>query len=360
MKQEATILLEKVLTGQRLSVDQSLFLFDNASPAELAFYADRKKRQNNGNIVYYIQNHHIEPTNVCVFQCKFCAFSVDERTKGWSKNYEQIIEEVSQLDTSIRELHIVGGSNPEYDVVFYSRLLRGIRQLRPDMHIKAFTAAELNYMATLAETDVKHILMQLKDSGLDSIPGGGAEIFDDQVRRQICPDKVNAEQWLETHRTAHQQGILSNATMLYGHLESLKQRFEHMELLRTLQDETHGFQAFIPLKYKNKNNQLSNITETGMVEDLKMFALSRLFFDNILHLKVYWPAFGKDFALLAITVGADDFDGTINNSTKIYSMAGADETEPSITAGEVCYLIENTGYQPVERISGYEDSFLKV
>lgn len=345
-------LLEQILNGQRARTDQAQLLFEHTSLPQLIFYADQVRRKLHGANTYFIHNYHIEPTNICVFQCKFCSFFADSRENGWAKSHEEIIQEVAQLDSEICELHIVGGSNPDYNLEFYSRLLSEIRRLRPDLHIKAFTASELNYFATLSGKDVKDVLLQLKDSGLSSIPGGGAEIFDDQVRKEICPDKINAQRWLEIHRTTHLLGLHSNATMLYGHKEALQQRFEHMEMLRHLQDETRGFKAFIPLKYRNTNNLLSEIPETGIIEDLKMFAISRLFFDNIPHIKVYWPAFGKQFALMALLSGADDLDGTIHNSTKIYSMAGAEESEPEMSGEEARKMITCAGLIPVERKPG--------
>ncbi len=354
MNSEVTSVLNACIKGQRLSVDESVFLFHNASPALLGMYAHTMKIQRNGQNVYFVKNFHIEPTNVCVFQCKFCSFSVSEKNKGWSKSHDEIISEILQLDSSVREIHIVGGSNPEYNILFYSELLKQIKTLRPDVHIKAFTAAEISYMSKLSGYDIVKTLAILKESGLDSMPGGGAEIFDDGVRKQICPDKINAQQWLDIHRDAHEQGIRTNATMLFGHLENLNQRFAHMQLLRQLQDQTRGFNAFIPLKYKNMNNALKNVSETSIIEDLKMFALSRLFFDNIEHLKVYWPAFGKQFSALAIVFGADDLDGTIENSTRIYSMAGAEDQSPIMTEAEAETMIRNTGQLPVERDAMYQ------
>jgi len=353
MKQQIENILEDCILGNRLSVEESILLFEHSSLSQLGYYADLIRKKKNNLSTYFVRNYHIEPTNVCVFQCKFCAFSVADKKQGWSKSHDEIIAEVSQLAHEVRELHIVGGSNPEFNLGFYANLLLSIKNIRPDIHIKAFTAAEINYLAQLEATDIQNILNTLKTNGLNSLPGGGAEIFDDTIRNQICPDKVNAKQWLTIHQCAHQMGLKSNATMLYGHLESLRQRFSHMEMLRNLQDETGGFQAFIPLKYRNKNNALKNIEETQIIEDLKMFAISRLFFDNIDHLKIYWPAFGKQFAMLTLSFGADDLDGTIQNSTRIYSMAGAAEDTHEMTEDEARVLIINSGYIPVERDALY-------
>jgi aminodeoxyfutalosine synthase len=346
-------LLEQIDKGHNPSVDEIMVLYEHAHLPQLMLFADRKRRFLNANNVYYVKNYHIEPTNICVFQCRFCSFSAPNKQTGWAKSHNEIIEEVNTLGPEISELHIVGGSNPEYDLNFYANLLREIKRIKPQLHLKAFTAAEIHYMAELAGMDIKQVLQTLKLSGLNSMPGGGAEIFDDAVRKQICPDKINANLWLQIHRTAHELGIPSNATMLFGHLETPRQRFEHMELLRLLQEETKGFNAFILLKFKNMNNKLSGISETGFVEDLRMFALSRLFFHNIIHLKVYWPAFGKEFAQLALSAGVDDLDGTIDNSTKIYSMAGAEEQLPSMSETQACEMIRNAGFVPVLRDALY-------
>jgi len=346
-------ILKKLENHSRLSVDDAEFLYENADLSELAVYADTFKRKLNSDLVYFINNYHIEPTNVCVYQCRFCSFSAREGITAWSKSVEEILEEVRSLDESITELHIVGGSNPQYDLKFYSQLLRQIKETKPNIHIKAFTAAEVSYFAQLSKTSSAEVIRELKASGLDSMPGGGAEIFNETVRNQICPDKISGQRWLEIHEEAHQEGLTTNATMLFGHLETIRHRIEHMELLRSLQDKTRGFQAFIPLKFRNSNNQLSNIKESGATDDLKLFALSRLFLDNINHIKIYWPAFGKNFASLALGFGADDLDGTILNSTKIYSMAGAEDQHPEMTVTEAIHLIKSCGFQAVLRDSKY-------
>ncbi len=353
MNDETEKLLKYCLEGGQLSVNQCVYLFENASLSQLAWSAHKIRTQKNKNIVYFVQNQHIEPTNVCVFQCRFCSFSVVSKEKGWSKSHAEIIQEVKQLNNSVKELHIVGGANPDYNLDFYSLLLKEIKKLRPDIHIKAFTAAEIQYMSQLDNIGTETVLATLKEAGLNSMPGGGAEIFNPDIRSQICPDKLNAQQWLSIHNKAHLLGIPSNATLLYGHLETPLQRFEHMEMIRNLQKETGGFNAFIPLKFKNRNNQLSYIQETGIIEDLKMFALSRLFFNNIEHLKVYWPAFGKQFASIVLAFGADDLDGTIQNSTKIYSLAGSDEENPEMSCDEAKTIIQSAGFMPVERDALY-------
>ncbi len=345
---------KKIHQGKRITIDDAVFLWEHFSLGELADYADALRRILNGSDVYFINNYHIEPTNVCVYQCRFCSFSARGDVSGWSKTADEILEEVSSLDEMIRELHIVGGSNPEYDLNFYSALLQQIKHIRPDLHIKAFTAAEISYFSKLSNLPVSDVIHRLQQSGLDSMPGGGAEIFDDTVRSHICPDKISGKRWLEIHEEAHRIGLVTNATMLYGHLETIRNRFEHLSLLRELQDKTGGFQAFIPLKFRNLNNQLSNIKESTAIDDLKMFAISRIFLDNFKHLKIYWPAFGKNFASLALGFGADDLDGTILNSTKIYSMAGAEDQNPEMTVNEAITMITACGFKPVLRNSLYQ------
>ncbi len=354
MSSEQTRILDKCIHGLRITVEEALFLYRNSTTGQLGFYADIIRRKKHNNKAYYIRNYHIEPTNICVYGCKFCSFSVSEKAFGWEKKYDDIIEEVKRLPPDIKELHITGGSNNTYNLEFYSTLFKNIKIIRSDIHIKGLSASEIHYISQISDKQYSYVLKKLKDSGLDSIAGGGAEIFAQNIRNQICCNKLNAEQWLDIHRTAHIQQIKSNATMLYGHIETVKQRFEHKELIRQLQDETKGFSAFIPLKFRNKNNKLSHLNETKNIEDIKMFALSRLFFDNIKHLKVYWPAFDKQFASLAISFGADDIDGTIENTTKIYSMAGGEEKNPAMTVVDLCNIIRTAGYEPQERDSKYQ------
>jgi len=347
-------IINKILNKTRISIEDCLYLYNNSSLSQLGFLANNIKEEINGKNIYYIHNYHIEPTNICVYNCKFCSFSAKKYSEGWEKTEKDIIEEVNALSPKIRELHIVGGANPKYNLNFYSKLLAKIKSIRPEIHIKAFTAAEIEYMSKLNSISYIDVLKTLKDSGLNSIPGGGAEILDDNIRKEICKEKLNSQRWIDIHNSAHKLGITSNATILYGHIESLRNRFEHLNLIRNLQDETNGFQTFIPLKYKTKNNNLNIDKETNIIEDLKMFALSRIFLDNFKHIKIYWPAFGKNFAQLAINFGADDLDGTISNSTKIYSMAGADELNPNMTEEEAINIIKITGNNPIERNSLYE------
>ncbi|MBU0766047.1 MAG: CofH family radical SAM protein, partial [Bacteroidetes bacterium] len=277
-------------------------------------------------------------------------FSRKINEKGnWNLSLDEIEETARRLPDDIRELHIVGGVHPDHDIHYYGTMIKRIRELRPEIHIKAFTAIELDYMIRKAGLEIGEGLEILKQYGLDSIPGGGAEIFAKDVRLQLCSKKSTAELWLGIHEAAHKAGIPSNATMLYGHIENYGHRIDHLLQLRNLQDKTGMFNAFIPLKYRKKNNSLSHIGETPLLDDIKTFAISRIFLDNIPHIKAYWPMIGKENAALLLSFGADDLDGTISDSTRIYSMAGAEEQKPSMTIDEITGLIKRSGFLPVER-----------
>jgi aminodeoxyfutalosine synthase len=255
----------------------------------------------------------------------------------------------------ITEVHIVGGVHPKMNLYFFEELLQKIKEHRPQIHIKGFTAVELDYMFRKAKVSREEGLKILHSAGLDSLPGGGAEIFDHEIREQICADKVDAEGWLEIHKTAHRLGMHSNATMLYGHIEEYKHRIDHMDLLRKLQDEAHGFNTFIPLKFRNKNNDMSNIPESSVIEDMKMYAVARLYMDNFPHLKAYWPMLGRQNAQLTLSFGVDDLDGTIDDSTKIYSMAGSEEQNPTLTTTQLVTMIRQVKREPVERDTLYNE-----
>jgi aminodeoxyfutalosine synthase len=252
------------------------------------------------------------------------------------------------------EVHIVGGVHPERNVWFYRDLLKAIRQAAPGLHIKAFTAVEIDQMCKMAGMTLVEGLTLLREAGLDSMPGGGAEIFDETLRAEICPDKASSSEWLHIHGTAHSLGIPTNATMLYGLKENYHHRIDHLNRLRELQDRTGGFNAFIPLKFRRANNLYASRQETTVVEDLKNFAVSRIFLDNIPHLKAYWPMIGKQVAQLSLSFGVDDLDGTIDDSTRIYSMAGAEEKYPSATSGELAGMVRRSGFVPAERNTLYE------
>jgi aminodeoxyfutalosine synthase len=344
---------QKVIHGERISIREGILLFEKAELAFIGLLADLIRTKKNGNQVYYIRNYHIEPTNICVNKCRFCSYSHHFSPKKWELTQEDILEEVKNQDPSVREVHITGAVHPDRDIFYYGELLRKIRILRPDIHIKAYSAVELDYMIRKAKINIEQGLLFLRECGLDSIPGGGAEIFDEKIRKEICGMKSTSESWLKIHETAHGIGIPSNATMLYGHLESYSHRIEHLDRLRQLQDKTGGFNAFIPLKFRNSNNEMSGISEVSVTEDMRMFAIARIYLDNFPHLKAYWPAVGKKMAQVALSFGVDDLDGTINDTTQIYSLAGAEEHNPSMTVSEMGGLIREAKRVPVERDSLY-------
>lgn len=347
---------EKVKALQRIEVEEGIYLFENASLPLLGSMANFVREQKNGNLTYFNRNFHIEPTNICVFDCKFCSYSrlLKQKEEGWELTEAQILEKVRSYDGQpITEVHIVGGVHPKMGLQYFADLIRKIKEIRPDIHVKAFTAVELEYMCRKAKVSYREGLQILKDHGQDSLPGGGAEIFDEEIRAKICEDKCSSAQWLEIHETAHSLGMRSNATILYGHIESYAHRIDHMNRLRQLQDKTGGFQTFIPLKFRNQGNQMSDIPEVTVVEDLKMYAVSRIFMDNFPHLKAYWPMIGRTTAQLSMSYGVDDLDGTIDDSTKIYSMAGSEEQNPALSTEQLVELIKQGNRTPVERDTLY-------
>ncbi|MCA6461853.1 MAG: aminofutalosine synthase MqnE [Chitinophagaceae bacterium] len=342
----------KILQGERLNENEGLVLFEKGSLSFLGMLANHVREKKHGDRTYFNRNFHIEPTNVCVFNCAFCSYSrgYANREEGWELSIEQMMHIVKSYDGKpVTEVHIVGGVHPKMNMTFFLELLRSIKAHRPDLHIKAFTPVELDYMFRKAKLTVREGLEQAHAAGLDSLPGGGAEIFHPEIRTKICDDKVNAEGWLEIHRTAHQLGMHSNATLLYGHIESYWHRIDHMERLRQLQDETGGFNTFIPLKFRNKDNDMQHVAESTIVEDLKMYAVARLYLDNFPHVKAYWPMLGREQARMTLSFGVNDIDGTIDDSTKIYSMAGSEEQSPSMTTEELVQLIRQSGRKPIER-----------
>ncbi len=348
---------KKVISKERITREEGIFLFQNADISwigALANYIREEKHQDN---TYFNRNFHIEPTNVCVFDCTFCSYSrlYAKKEEGWELTIEQMFDRVKKYDNEpITEVHIVGGVHPKMNLYFFIDLIKLIKQHRPSLHIKAFTAVELDYMIRKAKLTIEEGLIKLKEAGLESIPGGGAEIFEPSIREKICNDKVDGTGWLSIHRKAHRLGIVSNATILYGHIENYANRIDHLLQLRDLQDETKGFQTIIPLKFRNKNNQLSHIPETTILEDLKMYAITRIFMDNVSHIKAYWPMLGRDKAQLTLQYGVDDLDGTIDDSTKIYTMAGSEEQKPQLSTQELIHLITSVGRIPVERNSFYQ------
>lgn len=347
---------EKVLAEKRLSPEEGLWLYQHAELPLLGALANVVRERKNGNRTYFNRNFHIEPTNKCVFACNFCSYSrtLKDKEEGWELTLDEMLEKVKAYDGQpVTEVHIVGGVHPKMTVEFFATLIRSIKQHRPDLHVKAFTAVELEYMFRKAGMTYREGLTYLKEAGLDSMPGGGAELFDESIREQICADKCTSAQWLEIHETAHRCGIPSNATMLYGHIEEYSHRIDHMNRLRELQDRTGGFNTFIPLKFRNKNNEMSDVPEVNVVEDLRCYAMSRIFLDNFQHVKAYWPMIGRETAQLSQAFGVDDLDGTIDDSTKIYSMAGAEEQTPALSTTALVELISGSGRTPVERDTVY-------
>lgn len=346
----------KVQNGSRISFDECASLYQEADLGYLGILADGIKRSRHGDHVYFNRNFHVEPTNICVFDCKFCSYSrlLKHKHEAWELSEDEILQMVREYDGKpITEVHIVGGVHPKMGLHYFAGLIKKVKEIRPDIHVKAFTAVELEYMCRKAKLSYKEGLQVLKDAGQDSLPGGGAEIFDEQIRAEICEDKCTTEEWLDIHRTAHSLGMPSNATMLYGHIESFEHRVDHMNRLRKLQDETNGFNTFIPLKFRNGDNQMSHVPEVSTVEDLRNYAIARIFMDNFGHIKAYWPMIGRETAQMSLSFGVDDVDGTIDDSTRIYSMAGAEEQNPALTTEQLVGLIKEVGLHPIERDTLY-------
>lgn len=354
LPEKDTQLAEKILSGRRITPDEAQRFYGFPLPlmGELAVAA---KKRHSGEYVFYNRNFHVEPTNICLFHCKFCSYRRDAGAEGaWDKSAEEILSEVGRRCSSgATEVHIVGGVHLHHDIYYYADLIARIKATMPGAAVKAFTAVELRNMIEKAGLGIAEGLSLLKNAGMVAIPGGGAEIFDEELRRQICPEKCTAEEWLELHGEAHKLGIKTNATILYGHIETPAHRIDHLDRLRRQQDKTGGFDAFIPLKYRAANNSMSGMGEVDTVEDMRMMALSRVFLDNIPHVKAYWPMFGRDTARLALTFGADDMDGTIDDSTKIYSLAGAEDQSPVMNSAAMEEIIRSAGFVPAERDTFY-------
>ena len=349
-------IVNKITHSIRITPDEALILYEKADLGLLGALANQIREVKNGHFTYFNRNFHIEPTNKCVFTCKFCSYSrlIQQSEDAWELSEKEMLDIVRKYDgIPVTEVHIVGGVHPKMSIHFFANLIRQIKELRPEIHIKAFTAVELEYMFRKAKLSYVDGLKLLKDHGMDSLPGGGAEIFDEEVRNLICKDKATAKEWLDIHETAHGLGMHSNATMLYGHIESYVHRIDHMNRLRELQDRTHGFNTFIPLKFRNAGNEMSHIREVSVTEDLRCYAMSRIFLDNFTHLKAYWPMIGKSTTQLLLNFGVDDIDGTIDDSTKIYAMAGAEDQHPAMTTKDLVELIKGVGRHPVERDTLY-------
>jgi aminodeoxyfutalosine synthase len=348
----------KIIARERITPEDGVLLFEKADAPFVGALANFVRERLHGNKTYFNRNFHIEPTNVCVFACKFCSYSrlYAHREEGWELTTEQMLDIVKGYDGKpVTEVHIVGGVHPKLTLEFFADLLRKIKAHRPELHIKGFTPVELDYMFRKAKKTPEEGMAYLHEAGLDSLPGGGAEIFHPEIRQQICDDKVDADGWLRIHEAAHNLGMHTNATMLYGHIEKYWHRVDHMERLRQLQDKTGGFNTFIPLKFRNKQNEMSNVPESAIIEDMRMYAIARLYMDNFPHLKAYWPMLGRQSAQLTLSFGVNDIDGTIDDSTKIYSMAGSEEQTPAMSTAQLVTLIKQVKRQPVERDTLYHE-----
>jgi aminodeoxyfutalosine synthase len=368
ISKELAAIADKVRNSERITDEEGLLLFEKGTLPFLGSLANSIRERLHGDTTYFNRNFHIEPTNVCVFSCHFCSYSrlYAHRDEGWELTMDQMLNIVKSYDGKpVTEVHIVGGVHPKMNLEFFAELLRKIKTHRSDLHIKGFTAVELDYMFRKAKMSVEEGMKYLHDAGLDSLPGGGAEIFHPEIRQQISADKVDGDGWLKIHEAAHRLGMHSNATLLYGHIEKYHHRIDHMRRLRDLQDITKGFNTFIPLKFRNKDNDMSHVAESSLIEDMKMYAVSRIYMDNFPHLKAYWPMLGRQNAQLSLSFGVNDIDGTIDDTTRIYSMAGSEEQTPSMNTAQLVTLIKQAGRRPVERgtlynvIRDYSDIDLK-
>lgn len=344
---------EKVMEGERLTEEDGLFLMNSDSLIEIGKIANILKEKKSGKYAFFNVNRHINLTNVCISRCKFCAFS---RDKGDPDAYTMSVEDavksaLSARHLGITELHIVSGLHPDLPFDYYVEVISRLKEAIPEAHIQAFTAVEIFYFSKISGLSIKEVLLRLKEAGLGSLPGGGAEIFNHKIREYVCPNKASANEWLEVMKTAHGIGLKSNATMLYGHIETIEDRIDHLLRLRALQDETGGFQSFIPLPFHPGNTKLSHLNKPTAYENLKMLAVSRLLLDNFPHVKAFWIMLGLKVAQLSLFFGVDDLDGTVIEE-KITHSAGA-ETDQSISRAELLSLIKETGRIPVERDTLY-------
>lgn len=347
--------MEKAAAGERLSFDEALELYRRADLLDLAAWAKAAKERKSGKEVYYNVNRHINLTNICASRCPLCAFARKaEDASAYTMTRQDvaaILTETAKKTPNLSEAHMVGALHPNRPFAYYLDMVKAVKETLPRVHLKAFTPVEIVHFAKIEHRSVKEILTELKDAGLDSLPGGGAEILDDAVRQIICPKKATAKEWIDTIKTAHRLGILTNATMLYGHVETIEQRIRHLLTLREIQDETGGFQAFVAFPFHPANTRLSHLKRVSSWEDLKLIALSRLVLDNIDHIKAFWMMLTLPIAQLALAFGADDLDGTVEEE-KIIHAAGA-TTDKGIAKGEIVRLIAETGCIPVERDTFY-------
>jgi aminodeoxyfutalosine synthase len=343
---------DKVLSNKRLTRKDGIDLFKSHDLLALGRMASHAARKKNGNNVYFVQNMHINPTNICVNRCKFCAFS---RSKGEPGAYEMSIDDIlskaRSAEKGVREFHMVSGLHPDLPFAWYLDMLRALKAEFPKKHLKAFTAVEIDYLTKLSGLSLADTLIKLKEAGLGSLPGGGAEIFDPSVRNTLCAEKISGDRWLTVIEAAHEAGLKTNATMLYGHIESAEHRIGHLVRLRELQDRTGGFQAFIPLSFHSQNTAIKKSAYTTGFDDLKTLAISRLMLDNFDHVKAYWVMLGEKIAQVSLSFGVDDLDGTVVEE-RITRAAGG-TTDGSLTKDDIVHLIKEAGRTPVERDTVY-------
>jgi aminodeoxyfutalosine synthase len=342
----------KVFSNKRLTRRDGISLFRSNDLLALGRMASHVAKQKNGNRAYFIQNMHVNPTNICVNRCKFCAFSRSKGEPGaYAMNIDDILNKARSSEKGVREFHIVSGLHPDLPFEWYLDMLRALKREFPKIHLKAFTAVEIDYLSKLSEMSLTDTLITLRDAGLGSLPGGGAEIFDTTVRNTLCAEKISGDRWLEVIKAAHGIGLKTNATMLYGHIENYEHRIDHLLRLRALQDKTGGFQAFIPLSFHSQNTEIKKSAYTTGFDDLKTLAISRLMLDNIDHIKSYWVMLGEKIAQVSLNFGVDDLDGTVVEE-RITKAAGG-TTEGSMTKDDIVHLIKQAGRTPVERDTVY-------
>lgn len=347
--------VKKAQNGERLSFDEALYLYENAYLLDLASWAKASKERQSGKEVYYNINRHINLSNICTASCPLCAFSCEDGdSNGFMLTKDDVIAKITNTIANVKnltEIHIVSSLHPHNDFSYYVDILKAIKNLLPNVHIQAFTPVEIVHFAKISGNSIETVLQILQEAGLDSLPGGGAEILDDSVRQIICPDKANSAEWIHTIKTAHKMGMKTNASELYGHVETIEQRLQHLFTLRDIQDETHGFQAFISFPFHPANTQFPDVKPITSHESLKFIAISRLVLDNIPHIKAFWMMLTLPVAQLSLAFGADDLDGTVEEEHIIHA-AGA-KTGQKMTTAQLQKIIRETGYIPIERDSLY-------
>jgi aminodeoxyfutalosine synthase len=347
-------ILDKIRANERLSKEDGIRLYESPNLLAVGYLANIVREQKNGDNAYFIYNQHINYSNICTNLCKFCAFGKDKNSDlAYEMSVADVVRKVKErLDEPITEIHMVGGLHPDLPYSYYIEALQGIKSVRPDVHIQAFTCVEIAHLAEISSQSVAATLQDLMEAGLGSIPGGGAEVFSPRIRKRTCEKKLSGEGWLDVAKTAHRVGLRSNATMLYGHIETIEERIDHLDALRKAQDETGGFLTFIPLAFHPKNTEMSDLSRTSGVDDLKNIAVARCFLDNFPHIKAYWVMIGPKLAQVALSFGADDMDGTVKEE-KITKMAGG-ESEQAMSDTELIRLIRDAGRTPIERGTLYD------